>query len=96
MSIELPMPVLYIALGFLSASFLLCLYRLIIGPTTFDRALALDVTSFVAMAAIAVFSMQMHSLNYFPVILIFALMGFFGVVAIAKFLLRGDIIDRNR
>jgi multisubunit Na+/H+ antiporter MnhF subunit len=95
MSFDLPLPVVYIALATLSVSLLLCLYRLIIGPTIFDRALALDVMSFVAIAGIAIFSMQMHCMHYFPVILVFAALGFFGLVAIAKFLLRGDIVDRD-
>jgi multisubunit Na+/H+ antiporter MnhF subunit len=95
MIFEIPVPVIYIALAILSVSFLLCLYRVVVGPTVFDRALALDVMSFVAMAVIAVFSIYERSLNYFPAILVFALLGFFGLVAVAKFLLRGDIIDRN-
>jgi len=95
MSFELPMPVFYIAMAILSAAFLLCLYRIVVGPTPFDRALALDVMSVVAMAGIAVFSMQVHSLNYFSVMLIFAVLGFIGLVGVAKFLLGGDIVDRD-
>ena len=96
MSFELPVPVFYVAIVILSASFLLCLYRVVIGPTTFDRILALDVMSFVAMAIITIFSMHVHSLNYFSVMLIFAVLGFIGLVSVAKFLLRGDVVDRNR
>jgi len=91
----LPAPVFYIALAILSASFLLCLYRIVVGPTTFDRALALDLMSFVAMSSIVLFSIQTHSVNYLSVILVFAVLGFFGLVAVAKFLFGGDIVDRN-
>jgi multisubunit Na+/H+ antiporter MnhF subunit len=79
----------------LGASLLLCVYRLVKGPTAFDRALALDVISFVAIAAIAVFSMQMYSLDYFPALLVLAILGFFGLVAVGRFLFRGDVIDRH-
>jgi len=95
MSFELPAPVFYTALTILSVSFLLCLYRIIIGPTTFDRALALDLMGFVSMTVIAVFSMQMGSLDYFPAILVIAILGFFGLVAVARFLFKGDILDRD-
>jgi len=96
MSFELPMPVIYIAAVLLSAAFLLCLYRVIIGPTAFDRILALDMMSFVAIAAIVIFSIQSNSLSYLSVILVFAVIGFMGVVAVAKFLSGGDIVDRDR
>ena len=89
------MPVFYIALAILSASFLLCLYRIVIGPTTFDRALALDLMSFVFMSGIMLFSIQMRSLDYLSVILVFAVLGFLGLVAVSKFLFGGDIVDRN-
>jgi multicomponent Na+:H+ antiporter subunit F len=95
MILELPALVLHIAQGILSLSILLCLYRIVRGPTPFDRALALDLIGLVAIAAIAVFSIQMHTLDYFPVILVIAILGFFGLMAVSKYLLRGDIIDRD-
>jgi len=95
MSFELFTPVLYAVHIILGISLLLCMYRLAKGPTAYDRALALDLISFVAIAAIAVFSMQVHSLDYFPALLIVAILGFFGLVAVGKFLFRGDVIDRD-
>ena len=96
MNFELPTPVLYIALITLSASFLLCLYRMVIGPTTFDRALAVDVMGAVFISVIVLFSIQTNSVNYLSAILVFAALGFFALVAVAKFLFGGDIVDRNR
>ena len=95
MSFELPALVFYIAYAILSASFVLCLYRIIIGPTAFDRILSLDLMSFVAIAAIVTFSIQTSSLNYLSVILIFAAIGFLALVAVGKFLSGGDIVDRD-
>ena len=95
MSLDLPLPVVYVAQTILSVSLLLCLYRVIRGPTTFDRALALDLIGLVAMAAITIFSMQMHCLHYFSVVLVIAILGFFGLMAVGKFLQGGDIIDRD-
>ena len=96
MSFELPMSVFFLAYTILGASFLLCLYRIIIGPTAFDRILALDLMSFVAIAAIVVFSIQIGSLNFLSVILIFAAVGFISLVGVGKFLSGGDIVDRDR
>jgi len=95
MTFELPVLVFCIAYAILGASFLLCLYRIIIGPTAFDRILSLDLMSFVAIAAIVVFSIQTHSLNYLSVLLIFAAVGFISVVGVGKFLSGGDIVDRD-
>jgi len=96
MIFELPAPVFYIAYAILSASFLLCLYRIIIGPTAFDRILAFDLMSFVAIAAVVIHSIQTNSLNYLSVLLVFAAVGFISLVAVGKFLSGGDIVDRDR
>ena len=95
MSFELPLPVIYIAAVLLSASFVLCLYRVVVGPTAFDRILALDLMSFVAIAAIVTFSIQTNSLSYLSAILVFAAVGFISTVGVGKFLFGGDIVDRD-
>jgi multicomponent K+:H+ antiporter subunit F len=40
-----------------------------------------------------VFGIRVHTAIYFEVALLIAMMGFVGTVALAKYLLRGDIIE---
>lgn len=82
-------------LGFLlvGASLLLNLYRLLIGPSLPDRVLALDTMYINSIALIILFGIRMGSDLYFEAGLLIALIGFVSTIAVAKFLLRGDIIE---
>ncbi len=67
--------------------------RLLIGPSAADRILALDTLYINAIALLVLLGIQLSSPLYFEAALLIALMGFVGTVALAKFLLRGDIIE---
>lgn len=67
--------------------------RLLIGPSVADRILALDTLYVNAIALLVLLGIQLASPLYFEAALLIALMGFVGTVALAKFLLRGDIIE---
>jgi multicomponent K+:H+ antiporter subunit F len=67
--------------------------RLLIGPSAADRILALDTLYINAIALLVLLGIQLASPLYFEAALLIALMGFVGTVALAKFLLRGDIIE---
>jgi multicomponent K+:H+ antiporter subunit F len=67
--------------------------RLMIGPSDADRILALDTLYINAIALLVLLGIQLASPLYFEAALLIALMGFVGTVALAKFLLRGDIIE---
>ncbi|NCS62006.1 MAG: K+/H+ antiporter subunit F, partial [Rhodoferax sp.] len=67
--------------------------RLLKGPDATDRVLALDTLYINAIALLVLLGIQLASPLYFEAALLIALMGFVGTVALAKYLLRGDIIE---
>lgn len=68
-------------------------YRIFAGPRAQDRVVAFDCLYVSAMLLLLVFGIQQNSRLYFEVALIIALLGFVSTVALAKFLLRGEIIE---
>jgi multicomponent K+:H+ antiporter subunit F len=67
--------------------------RLVIGPRAQDRVLALDTLYVDAMLLILVLGMREASALYFEAALVIALLGFVSTAALAKFLLRGEVIE---
>ena len=67
--------------------------RLMIGPRAQDRVLALDTLYVDAMLLILVFGMRYGSALYFEAALVIAMLGFVSTAALAKFLLRGEVIE---
>ncbi|HQY70666.1 MAG TPA: K+/H+ antiporter subunit F [Pseudomonadales bacterium] len=84
---------LAIAFALVGAAFVLSVVRLLRGPHAPDRILALDTLYINAIALLVLFGIRLASPLYFEAALLIALMGFVGTVALAKFLLRGDIIE---
>jgi multicomponent K+:H+ antiporter subunit F len=82
-----------IAFVLIGAAQALNLYRLVRGPDTVDRILALDTLGINTIALIVLFGIRTATTAYFEVALLLALLGFVGTVALCKFLLRGDIIE---
>ena len=70
----------------------LALMRLMRGPSAQDRVLALDYLSVVAMLMMLVLAIRYDSSMYFEGALLLALFSFVSSVAMAKFLLRGEVI----
>ncbi len=83
--------VLKICLAALLLSGLLCLYRMLLGPTTVDRAVAFDALAMIFIGIICVLCVQWGSVLYFDAVWILMLVGFLGSAAIAKFLEKGRI-----
>lgn len=77
----------------LAAAMLITMCRLIIGPRAQDRVLSLDSLYVVAMLLLVTFGMRVGSVLYFEVALLIGLLGFVGTVALAKFLMRGEVIE---
>lgn len=69
------------------------LLRLMRGPTAQDRVLALDFMYVTGMLAMLVLAIRYDSSMYFEGALLMVLFGFVGSVALAKFLLRGEVIE---
>jgi multicomponent K+:H+ antiporter subunit F len=68
-------------------------YRLIVGPRAQDRILGLDTLYVNAMLMLITFGIRTGSTLYFEAALIIGLLGFVATVALAKFLMRGEVIE---
>lgn len=68
-------------------------YRMLRGPRAQDRVLGFDTLSVNAMLMLLAFGIKSGSALYFEAALIVALLGFVGTLALAKFLLRGEVIE---
>ena len=69
------------------------LLRLLRGPRAQDRVLALDYIYTAAMLLMLALAIRYDSAMYFEGALLMALFGFIGTMALAKFLLRGEVIE---
>ena len=67
--------------------------RLLIGPAAQDRILAFDALYTTGMLMLLILGMSSRLTTYFDMALLIALFGFVGTVALAKFLLRGEVIE---
>ncbi len=74
-------------------SMLFCVIRLIIGPSAQDRALAMDTLWVCTMLFVLLMGIRFESLLYFDIAILIALTGFISTIAVAKFLMRGEIIE---
>jgi multicomponent K+:H+ antiporter subunit F len=81
------------ALSCLTVAMALCLARMLVGPRAEDRVLAFDALYLNAMLVIMALGLLYRSSSYFEAALLIALFGFVGSSAMAKFLLRGEIIE---
>ena len=67
--------------------------RMIVGPRAQDRILSLDSLYVSAMLMLLVFGIQTGRTLYFESALVIALLGFTSTLALAKFLMRGEVIE---
>jgi multicomponent K+:H+ antiporter subunit F len=67
--------------------------RLLRGPAAQDRVLAFDTLYINGMLTLLMLGIRSRSPAYFDMALLIALFGFVGSVALAKFLLRGEVIE---
>jgi len=68
-------------------------WRLFRGPRAQDRILALDSVYLSAMLLLVTFGMRSGSLLYFEIALVLAALSFVSTLALAKFLMRGEVIE---
>ena len=69
------------------------LVRMVRGPRAQDRVLALDAFYVSAMILLLTIGIRTGSLLYVEAGMIIALLGFAGTFALAKFLMRGEVIE---
>jgi multicomponent K+:H+ antiporter subunit F len=82
-----------LAIGILASALLLCVGRLVRGPSVLDRILALDTLYVDTIALLVVVGIRFAEPAFFDGALVIALLGFVSTVALAKFQMRGDIVD---
>ncbi|ADG20189.1 multicomponent Na+:H+ antiporter subunit F [Paraburkholderia atlantica] len=63
--------------------------RLVIGRTLVDRIVAIDVLTVISLSLIALYAQVSGRFVYIDVALVYALLSFLAVLAIARFLERG-------
>jgi multicomponent K+:H+ antiporter subunit F len=73
-----------IAFVLVAVALALNIYRLLVGPDTTDRILALDTLGINTIALLVLYGISSNSTAYFEVALLLALLGFVGTVALCK------------
>ena len=81
------------AQALLALAMICATFRLLRGPRAQDRVLALDTLYVNAMLLVLTFGMREASTVYFEAALVIGMLGFVSTAALAKFLLRGEVIE---
>jgi multicomponent K+:H+ antiporter subunit F len=68
-------------------------YRIVRGPRAQDRVLCLDAIYVSAMLLVLTIGIRTGSVIYFDASLLLGVLGFASSVALAKFLMRGEVIE---
>lgn len=84
---------IWITSALIGIALLLNLYRLLRGPDVPDRIIALDTAYINSIALLVLYGIREGSTVYFEAALLIAMVGFVGTAMLAKYLLRGDIIE---
>lgn len=87
---------LWVIVILLSLSVLGFVYRLVKGPSTPDRVIALDAIGVGLISLIGLMSILFDTIFFLEVILLLAVLSFIGTVAFSKFTEKGEIIQRDR
>lgn len=77
----------------LTAAMGLAMLRMLRGPRAQDRVLALDALYVNAMLLLVTLGLRTGSAFFFEAALIIAMLGFVATIAMAKFLMRGEVIE---
>jgi multicomponent Na+:H+ antiporter subunit F len=72
------------------------IYRVVKGPTTPDRVVALDAIGINLIAIIALVSIILKTNAFLDIILLIGILAFIGTVAFSKYLEKGVIIEHDR
>lgn len=85
------------ALVIFGMALLVCLVRLIKGPTTADRVVSFDASSAVVMSIVGVMSVIFNSVSvsYLDSIMLIAIISFVSSVSISRFIGEGRVFNGN-
>ena len=85
----------YVATISILISFILVLIRLFLGPTLYDRVLALNAFGTLAVLMISVNGFLFGRPDFLDIALLYALLNFIGTIAILKFFRYKEIGDKK-
>lgn len=80
----------------ITLSMVAVIYRLVKGPSSSDRVVALDAIGVSLIALVGLFSIFIETSFYLEIILLLAILSFIGTVAFSKFIEKGEIFERDR
>ena len=78
--------IIYFAMGTLAISLLFVTIRFIKGPTVGDRIIALDTLTTLGVSGVVLSAYLFHRFIYLDVALVYGVLGFIGVIVIARYL----------
>ncbi|WP_066906737.1 monovalent cation/H+ antiporter complex subunit F [Millisia brevis] len=78
-----------VAMGIVAVACLVAGYRMLVGPTDADRAVAADLFMFGIVGLLALFGVWLGNRYTFDIVLVAALLGFLGALSLARALTRG-------
>jgi len=81
--------ILNLAIFIIMIAIALGVYRLVKGPTVVDRIIGLDLLTLVSIALIALIAHISSRFIYIDVALVYGLLSFLSVLAVARYLERG-------
>jgi len=81
--------IFYIFLIIIGAGIILCILRMLKGPTASDRAIAVDTVTTIVVALLVLLGFIFKRYVYLDVSLVYSVISFVGLVAIARFLEEG-------
>jgi len=79
-----------IVLGALLLSIIMCMIRVVKGPTAPDRVVGLDTINTIVVVGMVVFGIATGSVIYIDVAIVYALLSYISTLFIAKYLEGGE------
>jgi len=73
----------------ISIAIVLCIIRMVKGPTAADRAIAVDTATTVVVALLVLLGFVFDRYIYMDVALVYSIVSFIGLIAIARYLEKG-------
>jgi multicomponent Na+:H+ antiporter subunit F len=71
------------------AGLILCIVRMVKGPTAADRAIAMDTATTVVVGLLVLLAYIFNRYIYLDVALVYSIISFVGLIAIARYLEKG-------
>ena len=82
-----------VAQAFLALAMVCAAVRILRGPRAQDRVVGVDALSVNTMLLVLTFGIRTGRSLYFEAALVIAMLSFVGTLALAKFLMRGEVIE---